>query len=74
MLANEANSWHSKMQEVTVSSTSDAECVVLSEVVKEVLLLRQVQESMGPLMRVGAVNVFEDNEGAIKLATHKQAC
>ena len=74
MLANEANSWHSKMQEVTVSSTSDAEYVVLSEVVKEVLLLRQVQEFMEPLMRVGAVNVFEDNGGGIKLATHKQAC
>ena len=28
---------------------------------------------MGPSMRVGAVNVFEDNEGGIKLATNKHA-
>ena len=40
---------------------------------KEVLFLRQVQEFMEPSMRVGAVNVFEDNEGAIKLATNKHA-
>ena len=73
MLAKRAISWHSRMQEVTASGTSEAEYVVLSEVVKEVILLRQVQEFMGPLMRVGAVNVFEDNEGAIKLATNKHA-
>ena len=28
---------------------------------------------MEPLMRVGAVNMFEYNEGAIKLATNKHA-
>ena len=28
---------------------------------------------MKPSMRVGAVNVFEDNEGTIKLATSKHA-
>ena len=28
---------------------------------------------MEPSMSVGAVNVFEDNEGAIKLATNKHA-
>ena len=66
-------SWHSRMQVVTASVTSEAEYVALSEVVKEVLLLRQMQEFMGPSMRVGAVNVFEDNEGAIKLATNKHA-
>ena len=66
-------SWHSRMQEVTASGTSEAEYVALSEVVKEVLFLRQVQEFMEPSMRVGAVNVFEDNEGAIKLATNKHA-
>ena len=36
-------------------------------------ILRQVQEFMEPSMRVGAVNVFGDNEGAIKLATNKHA-
>ena len=71
MLGKGAISWHSRMQEVAVSGTSEAEDVALSEVVKEVVLLRQVQEFMGPSMRVGAVNVFEDNEGAIKLVTNK---
>ena len=41
--------------------------------IKEVLFLRQVQEFVEPPMRVGAVNVFKDNEGAIKLATNKHA-
>ena len=58
---------------MTASGTSEADYVALSEVVKEVLFLRQVQEFMEPLMKVGAVNVFEDNEGAIKLATKKHA-
>ena len=71
MLAKWAIGWHSRMQEVTASGTSEAEYVALSEGVKEVLLLRQVQEFMEPSMRVGAVNVLEDNEGAIKLATNK---
>ena len=73
MRAKRAISWHSRVQEVTASGTSEAEYVALSEVVKIVLFLRQVQEFMGPSMRVGAVNVFEDNEGAIKLATNKYA-
>ena len=53
--------------------TSEAEYVVLSEVVKKVIFLRQVQEFMEPSIKVGAVNVVEDNEGAIKLATNKHA-
>ena len=69
MLAKGAISWHSRMQDVTGSCTSEAEYVALSEVVKEVLFLRQVQEFMEPSMKVGAVNMFEDNEGTIKLAT-----
>ena len=73
MLAKGAISWHLRMQEVTTSGTSEAEYVALSEVVKEVLFLRQLQEFMEPSMRVGAMNVFEDNEGAIKLATNKHA-
>ena len=73
MLAKGAISWHSRMQKVTASGTSEADYVASSEVVKQVLFLRQVHELMEPSMRVGAVNVFEDNEGAIKLATNKHA-
>ena len=73
MLAKGAIRWHSRMQEATASATSEAEYVALSEVVKEVLFLRQMQEFTEPSMRVGAVNVFENNEGAITLATNKHA-
>ena len=52
---------------MTASGTSEAEYVALSEAVKKVIFLRQVQEFMEPLMRVGTVNVCEYNEGAIKL-------
>ncbi|CAN0440751.1 unnamed protein product, partial [Ascophyllum nodosum] len=73
MLAKGAISWHSRMQEVAASGTSEAEYVALSEVVKEFLVLRQMQEFMELSMRIGAVNMFEDNEGGIKLATNKHA-
>ena len=73
MLAKGVISWHSRMQEVTASGTSEAEYFALSEVVKEVLFLRQVQEFMEPSIKVGAVSVLKDNEGTIKLATNKHA-
>ena len=58
MLAKGVISWRSRMQEVTASGTPKADYVALSEVVKEVLFSRQVQEFMEPSMRVVAVNVF----------------
>ena len=48
MLAKGAANWHSRMQAVTASSTSEAEYVALSEAVKEVIFLRQVQEFVVP--------------------------
>ena len=35
--------------------------------------MKQVQDYMESSMRIGAVDVFEDNEGAIKLAVDKCA-
>ena len=58
---------------MTSLCTLEAAYVALSETVKEVLFLRQLQDFMETLMRIGAVNVFEDNEGAIKLAANKHA-
>ena len=72
MLAKGAISWHSRMQGVAASGTSEAEYVALSEVVKEVPFLRQVQEFMGPSMRIGAVNVRRQRGG--HQAGRKQAC
>ena len=49
------------------SGTSEAEYVALSKTVQEVAFLRQVQDFMEPSTMIGPVNMFEDNEGAIKL-------
>ena len=73
VLKKEAVSWLSRMPAVTASGTSEEGYIALSEAVKDVLFLRQVQKFMKPSMRIGAVNVFEDNEGAIKLAGNKHA-
>ena len=61
------------LKDARSDGTSEADYVALLEVVKKVIFLRQVQEFMGPSMRVGAVNVFEGNEGIIKLVTNKHA-
>ena len=71
MLAKEAVSWPSMVQAVTALGTSEAEYVALSEAVKYIIFLRQVQNFMEPSMRMGAVNAFEDDTGAIKLAVNK---
>ena len=73
MLLKGAISCHSRMQEVTASGTSEADYVALLEMINEVIFLRQVQEFMEPSMRVGAVNVFKEDEVAIKLPTNKHA-
>ena len=70
MLARLAVSWHSRIQAVTASGTSEAQYVAKSERVKKVIFLRKVQDIMEPLMRTGAVDVFEENEGAVKLAVN----
>ena len=74
VLEKEAASWLSRMPAVAASGTSEEGYIALSEAVKDVLFLRQVQKLMKPsIMRIGAVNVFEDTEGAIKLAVNKHA-
>ena len=71
MLAKGSVRWHSRMQELMMSGSSEAEYVALSEAVNKVLFLRQMQDFMELSMRIGAVNVFEDNEELIKLAENK---
>ena len=56
---------------MTTSGTSEAGYIALSQAVEEVLFLKQVQNFMEPSIRIGAVKVFEDSEGAIKLAVNK---
>ena len=56
MSAKGAASWQSRMQAVMASGTSELEYVALSKAVKEVLILRQVQDFMEPSMTIGAVD------------------
>ena len=72
MLTKGVISWYSKIQGMTSSGTSQAEYIALSEAVKEVLILRRVQD-MEPSMRIGAINVLEENKRAIKLLVNKYA-
>ena len=71
MLAIGAISVHARIQAVTASGTSKADYIAFSEVLKEALALRQVQGVMEPSMTIGVVDVFGDNEGAIKLTMNK---
>lgn len=44
--------------------------MAMSEVVNEVMSLRQVQKVLRPEVEEYCVNVMEDNEGAIKLVSN----
>ena len=61
-------SWFSRTQKCVTLSTTDAEYVVLADVINEVLLLRQVRPFMLPAVAMPCIPVFEDNEGAVELA------
>ena len=63
-----AVSWHSTTQCCAVLSSTEAEYVVMSEIVKEALFVREVLSFIAPEIGKSQIVVFEDNEGAIKLA------
>ena len=73
VLAKGAVSWGSKMQGVTASGTSEADYVATPEEVKEVIFLKQVQDFIERLMRIGAADMFEHKEEAIQLAVNTYA-
>ena len=52
----------------TAEGRSEAEYVAMSEIVKEVLILRQVQAFIMPALESNHVDMVEDNQGAIKIA------
>ena len=55
-------------QKCVTLSTAEAEYVAITDVLKEVLFLRQVWRFMLPEMVMPCIPVFEDNEGAIQIA------
>ena len=61
-------SWFSRTQKCVTLSTAEAEYVAITDVLKEVLFLRQVWRFMLPEMVMPCIPVFEDNEGAIQIA------
>ena len=61
-------SWFSRTKKCVTLSTTKAECVALADVIKEVLVLRQVWRFMLPDVGMPCIPVFEDNEGAVQLA------
>ena len=73
LLGEGAISWFSRMQGTVAAGTTEAEYVALSDVVQEVLFLRQMQEFMVPSLKHYPITIREDNEGAIKLANNKHA-
>lgn len=68
MCGGAAVSWFSRTQKCVKLSTTEAEYVALSDVLKEVLFLRQVWSFILPQAGMPCVPVFEDNQGASQLA------
>ena len=57
----------------TAERYSEAEHVVKSEIVKEVLFLRQVQAFIMPAFECNPFDIVEDNHGAIKMANSRHS-
>jgi hypothetical protein len=72
MLNGGAFSWTSKQQEVVALSTTEAEYVVVSRAGQSAVHFRQLMEDVHQRPR-GATTVYEDNEGAVKLANSPMA-
>ena len=54
-------SWSSRTQTTTAEGTSEAEYVAMSEIVKEILFLRQVEAFIVPSLESNPVDIVEDN-------------
>ena len=57
----------------TAEGISDAEFVAMSEIVKEVLFLRQAQAFIKPAHESNPVDIGEDNQGAIKMGYNRDS-
>ena len=73
LLGGGAISWFSRGQATTAEGTSEAEYVAMSEIVKDVLCLRQVQAFIMPSLESNPVGIVEDNQGAIKMANNRHS-
>lgn len=65
-LSGAAISWASKKQKTVALSSTEAECMSLTEACREVIYLRRLLCEITD--EIYTVNVFNDNQGAIKLS------
>ena len=68
ILGGGAISWGSRLQPTVAASTSEAEYMAAAQAVKEALWLRTLLCSFG--IKVGAMKIYCDSQGAIKLLKH----
>jgi hypothetical protein len=68
---NNLISWQSKKQSSTLLSSTEAEYVAISELTKEILWMKMVLKSALKLFVSVPFEIFEDNQGAIKLANNE---
>ena len=61
-------SWFSRTQHCVTLSTTESEYVSLAETVKELMFLYQLCEFIQPGFVKLPITIFEDNDGAVKLA------
>jgi hypothetical protein len=67
-----AVTWTSKQQEVVALSTTEAEYVAMSRAGQNAVHFRQLMHDVHQRQR-GPTTVYEDNEGAVKLANNPMA-
>ena len=70
MCAGAAVSWFSKNQRCVTLSTTESEYIALGDGAMEGLFIRGLLSFMVPSMRKSMIQVFGDNQGAIKLANN----
>ena len=73
MLGGGAISWFSRAERITATATSESEYVALAEIANELRFLRQVKALMVPPIDFN-IRIYEDNEGAIKMAENRFSC
>ena len=69
LLGAAAVSWCSRLQSTVALSSTEAEYMALTEATNEAIFLRQLLSDIG-IPQLAATTIFEDNQGAIKLANN----